>query len=87
MVDRHPNQVGPITPEYYEQMNAIAGALKDIFQPAAFALLIFPPDIKQGDGVVNYISNVERESMLVAMKEFIARAEGTYFEPPRGKIS
>jgi hypothetical protein len=29
---------------------------------------------------MNYVANVDREDMLVAMKEFIARNEGRYEE-------
>ena len=40
-----------------------------------FALLVFPLDSALG-GNVNYVSSAERTTMLVAMKEIIARLEG-----------
>lgn len=41
-----------------------------------FALLVFPLDITEGDTRVNYVGNSQRESMLVALKELVARWEG-----------
>lgn len=66
---------GPIDPKYREKMRAVAEALDDVFRPAGFALLIFPLN-EPHEGRVNYISNANREDMLAAMKEFIARNEG-----------
>ena len=78
----------PIQSDFYRLMNSLAPALDDMFNGGAkgtdrkigFALLVFPFGETEG-GRVNYISNAERAEMLVAMKEFIARAEGRYFEP------
>jgi hypothetical protein len=75
---------GPVQAEYREKMNALAQVIDEFFngkerpKRVGFAMLIFefgPED----RGRVNYISNAERKDMLVAMKEFIARAEG--FDP------
>lgn len=75
----------PIEREFIEQMNALARALDEIFngdkkggdREVGFALLVF----RFGEeGRTNYISNAGRESMLCAMKEFVARAEGRVAE-------
>lgn len=61
--------------------NAIGHALKETVRNTGeeygFALLMFG---LKGDesSRMNYISNSNREDMLAAMKEFIARAEGRY---------
>ncbi len=79
MTDDH----GPPVDEYVIQMNAIAQAVDILFngdtrpRKTGFALLVFP--FSHGDeDRCSYISNAEREDMLTAMKEFIARAEGRY---------
>lgn len=86
MKPQEPEQ--PIQSDFYQLMNKLAPALDNMFNGDApkadrkvgFALLVFPFGDTAG-GRVNYISNAERTEMLVAMKEFIARAEGRYFEP------
>lgn len=66
----------PIQAEYRESMNHLAKLLSAALgQNAGFALLVFPFG-EAPNGRVNYISNADRKDMLVAMKEFIARAEG-----------
>ena len=66
----------PIETQYRENMNALASGISSILGPGVgFALLVFPLG-SAPDGRVNYISNAQRKDMLVAMKEFIARAEG-----------
>lgn len=75
----------PIEPVLRELMNdigrMIGGALKETVKNTGeeygFALLMFG---LKGDesSRMNYIANVDRESMLAAMKEFIARNEGRY---------
>jgi hypothetical protein len=35
------------------------------------------------NGLVNYVSNANREDMLTAMREWIARAEGRVLEPTK----
>jgi hypothetical protein len=66
-----------------EQLRAIARALDDALNgtdPATpkrngFVVLIYPIGAEPGRRV-NYISNVERKEMLVALKEIVARFEG-----------
>lgn len=72
----------PIQPELRQIMNdigrVIAQAMKETVGPDyGFALLMFG---LAGDekGRMNYLCNCNREDMLAAMKEFIARAEGRY---------
>lgn len=65
---------GPIQPELHEHMNALGEFLKEELQPWGFCLIVFP--LNTPDGRVNYLSNANREDMLIAMKEFIANAEG-----------
>lgn len=77
----------PIEDKYYEVMNKVGGTIDSILNDGkkgndrehGFALLVFPFK-NSSDPRMNYISNAIREDMLVAMKEFIARAEGTYKE-------
>ena len=72
-----------IEAKFHEQMNALAGALQEVFNgkkkvsesTVGFALLVFDMDAAPG-ARANYICNCERKDMLNAMKEFIARAEG-----------
>ena len=77
----------PIQPELRALMNdigdAIGGALtnhtKHCGEKYGFCLMMFA--LGEGEGHrMNYIANVEREDMLAAMKEFIARNEGRYEE-------
>lgn len=65
----------PIDPQYRAMMNRVAKALDEGFKPNGFCLLVFPLGEKP-DGRINYISNANREDMLLALKEFIARHEG-----------
>jgi hypothetical protein len=77
----------PIEPEYHEKMNALAGALDQIFNGDArgaarktgFVLMVFPftSDGTGTDGRCNYISNgADRRDVVTLMKEMIARFEG-----------
>ena len=72
----------PIEDKYQETMRDIARVLdkalngsvtKATEKKTGFVLLMF--DFAHG-GRMNYISNAQREDMLLSMKEFIARAEG-----------
>jgi hypothetical protein len=45
-----------------------------------FALFVFEFD-KVAKGQVNYVSNASRPDMLVAVREWLARAEGRYADP------
>ena len=77
----------PIEKHLLKIMNALGESLDFYLNPnnqiqgrsLGFALLIFPFG-EDPNGRINYISNSQRADMLVAMKEFIARAEGTYHE-------
>jgi hypothetical protein len=64
----------PIDPQYREMMNRLARALDEGLGGLGFCLLVFPRNTP--DGRVNYVSNANREDMIVALKEFIARQEG-----------
>lgn len=77
----------PIDPKFHAMMNATATGLDEIFNGPAppppqvrrktvgFALFVFEFGKVEG-GRVNYISNAERADMIVAVKEWLARAEG-----------
>lgn len=74
----------PIDPRVVDDMKALARSLDEILNgedrkglpgrgKVGFALLTFPFD---EEATVNYISNANREDMIVALKAFVARAEG-----------
>jgi hypothetical protein len=74
---------GPIEPEYIEMMNAMAGALDEMFNGKAkgkdrktgFVLLVFP--FADHEGRANFISNgADRRDIVTLFKEMIARFEG-----------
>lgn len=77
----------PISPKYRGAMNALARVLDKALNGKArpkkvgFVLLTFEFGIEDGSGRVNYISNADRRDMIVAMKEWLARAEGRLVEP------
>jgi hypothetical protein len=54
-------------------MNTVMDALTRVFPDHGIALMVFDLD---APGRMNYICTAERASMLVALKEFIARHEG-----------
>jgi len=73
----------PIQDEYRETMNLLAKFLDRSFNGEArgkdrmtgFVLLVFP----FGDGKrdrINYISNGNRDDIVIALKEIVARFEG-----------
>jgi hypothetical protein len=73
----------PIEPKYIEQMNAIAGALDEMFngdkkgkdRKVGFVLLVF--EFGEKEGRCNYISNgADRRDIVTLMKEQIKRFEG-----------
>lgn len=76
--------MSPIEKKHRAQMNAIMQALTDVFPGYGIALMVF--DLNKGDtgkpGRMNYICNAERESMLTALREFIARHEGRVVDGP-----
>lgn len=73
---------GPIEAAQRKHMNAIARLLDDAFngdqnpKTIGFALLTyrFGEDVK-GTGRINYIGNGNRDDVLIALKELIARWE------------
>ena len=76
----------PIQQQYREMMNGLAEGIDDVLNGDArpkkigFALFMFEFD-KVDANRVNYISNGKREEMLVAVREWLARAEGRVVEP------
>lgn len=74
---------GPIEGKHRKLMNRVARALDKRFKGYGFALFVFDFDRTDGGGRVNYISNGRREDMIVAVKEWIARAEG--MDPPKSE--
>ena len=71
----------PIEPRYHEQMNHLAHALDRILnagklpmKDTGFVLLVFP--FVGHEGRCNYISNANREDIIVLLKEQLARFQG-----------
>jgi hypothetical protein len=75
----------PIQPDLTKIMNEIGRRIGSAIKEHGnygFALFVFTMDVNDyGHGNLNYISNANREDMIVALKEFIARQEGRYQEP------
>jgi hypothetical protein len=75
----------PIDPKVAIVMNELAQAInivlngKDRPNKIGFCLHVFQIGYTEG-GRVNYISNCNREDMLTAMKEWLARAEGRFHD-------
>jgi hypothetical protein len=63
-------------------MKAIAESISAVLPGCGFVLLMFTANEPTK---ANYISNANRDDMITAMKEFIARAEGTYHDGPTTK--
>ena len=81
MSDKHTLGDAPIEPEHMEKMNALAQGLDKVLnhghlplKKTGFVLLVFP----FGDhaGRCNYISNAERDDIVVLLKEQLARFRG-----------
>jgi len=80
---------GPISPEYRQQMQAVASALDDVFngegvrgnkRKTGFVLLVFPFGDAAG-ARCNYISNgANRKDMASLFREMAARMEGQPFQ-------
>jgi hypothetical protein len=79
------NELGdaPIEPKYIEMMQAMAGALDEMFNGKAkgndrktgFVLLVFP--FNDHEGRANFISNgADRKDIVTLFREMIARFEG-----------
>lgn len=79
------NQIGdgPVQSKYKEQMQALCEAIDSVFngeslpKKTGFVLMAFPmgEDIR-GTGRCNYMSNANREQIIVLLKEQLARFEG-----------
>lgn len=89
MSPKHPLGDAPIEPEYIEQMNALAQGLDKILnhghlplKKTGFVLLVFP--FGNHEGRCNYISNAERDDIVVLLKEQLARFQGAP-EPEVGR--
>lgn len=78
----------PIEPAQHALMNELARKLDQFFNGKdrgpdrqwGFVLLSFRFGEQEG-GRINYISNAEREDMIVGLKELLARFEGRLIEP------
>lgn len=78
-----PERLGdaPITEEYREKMNHLAGVLDEFFngekrghdRGVGFILMVFP--FGEG-GRCNYISNANRRDVVIMLKEQLKRFEG-----------
>ena len=72
----------PVSSEYRQMLNELARGIDAVLngnerpKRLGFCLLMFEFGINDGSGRVNYISNADRRDMLVAVKEWLARAEG-----------
>lgn len=82
MTREHTLGDAPIQEELYEMMNALARGLDKILNGEAkgdakkngFVLLVFP--FEGHEGRCNYISNAQRDDIIVLLKEQIKRFEG-----------
>lgn len=70
----------PVQEEYRKSMRAIMETLDHYLngshRPRVTGIAILMFSLEGAQDRVNYMSNCDRKDMLVAMKEFIARAEG-----------
>lgn len=71
----------PIQPEYRERMNQLARGLDEILnhgklpmRDTGFVLLVFP--FRDHEGRCNYISNANRDDIVVLLREQLARFQG-----------
>lgn len=68
---------GPMDEEIRKVGNDVGKIIGSVLPPGyGFALLIFGTG--ESAGRMNYISNANRDDMLAALKELIARFEGRY---------
>jgi hypothetical protein len=73
-----------IDPKYHALMHALAQGIDGVLGGLGFALLVFDQGKVEG-GRVNYIGNSNRDDMVAAMREFIARNEGRVHDAPGTK--
>lgn len=76
----------PIQSQYREMLNGLAEGIDDVLngetRPKKIGFALFMFEFGNIDANrVNYISNGSREDMLVAVREWLARAEGRVAEP------
>ena len=64
-----------------EAMNHVMSALEKMFPGCALVLLIAPFSAPVG-ARVNYVSNGNRDDIVVLMKELVARFEGRAHDAP-----
>lgn len=77
---------GPIEEKARKQMNQLAELIDSVTpEGMGFCLLMFEMNNTKGDGRMNYISNANRESMVLALKEFVARNEGRDYKVSKRK--
>lgn len=80
----------PIQEKYRKDMNKLARFIDEAFngrrkpnrKPKVGFILLAAEFGKIDGGRVNYISNGERADMLAMLREYLARAEGRYVDPP-----
>ncbi|MDI3335847.1 hypothetical protein QKW60_05480 [Defluviimonas aestuarii] len=85
--------VAPIQERYRQAMNKLARAIDEGLngkrrpgrKPTVGFVLLTAEFGKIEGGRVNYISNGEREDMIAMLREYLARLEGRYSEPPTTK--
>jgi hypothetical protein len=87
-----------ISIEYRAQMRAVAETLDEFLngkntpkhkRQTGFCVLMFPFGDPTGNphrDRINYISNANRQDMIIAMKELISRFEGRHIEEQPGHI-
>lgn len=81
-IDKHTLGDAPIEAKHREIMNSVARGLDDVFngelkgkkRKVGWCLMVF--DFGQGPGRANYISNADRNDIVVLLKEQLARFEG-----------
>jgi TolB-like protein len=72
----------PVQPELMQIMNSLAHGIDEILngqkrpKQTGFVLMVFPFEEVQGEGRCNYISNAQRDDIVVMLKEQIKRFEG-----------
>ena len=91
-MSNHDDSHGPIMEEFRAKMNALAGALDELFNGSerpkknGFILLVFPfGENPSGQERINYISNGERSDCIATLKEFLANWEGRVVKSPEEK--
>lgn len=81
----------PIPAQYRARMNTLAKKidreLNGSGKPRRLGFILLTAEFgKIEDGRVNYISNGNREDMIAMLREYLARVEGRYAEPPEGSV-